>query len=197
MSTVPDDGLLEALKGGECALLATDTVYGIAALPSTSGYKRIFELKERPQTQVLPWLVGGVDALSRYGTDLQPYVLRLTQRFWPGGLTFVVKASPEALALGCTAQDGTVALRCPDDKACLRLLHALDAPLACTSANVHGRPAPTSLSQVEERFLRLPHDKRIASSCPRAMSSTIVDCTGAKPLIIRQGAIPAERLIPA
>lgn len=191
---ITDNDVLAALKAGDCVLLATDTVYGVAALPSTPGYERIFELKERSQTQTLPWLVAGVDALDRYGADLQPCAHQLAQEFWPGGLTLVVKASPEAVALGCTADDGTVALRCPDNEACLELLRALDAPLACTSANVHGHPAPTSLSQIDERFLMLPHDEHIAESCPRAMSSTIVDCAGVELRILRQGAIPAERL---
>lgn len=187
--------LLESLKAGEPALLATDTVYGVAALPGTFGLEAIFKLKERPAAQALPWLVAGEDWLDRYGANIPAYARELAAEYWPGALTLVVKASPAALSLGGLQQDGTVALRCPNNDACLNLLRALDAPLACTSANVHGQPAPACLEQVDPRFLELAHALDIAPACPAAIASTVVDCTGPRPRILREGAVGAASIL--
>lgn len=187
--------VLESLKAGECVLLATDTVYGLAAMPSTLGYKRIFELKHRDAQQVLPWLVGSVDDLERYGEEVPAYARKLAQAFWPGGLTLVVRASNEARALGSVADDGTVALRMPDEPFALKLLEELGAPVACTSANLHGLPAPQRLGDVDASMRALTHDPAIPASCKGGTASTIVDCTQLATLrIIRHGAISDEAI---
>lgn len=188
--------VLETLKAGECVLLATDTVYGLAAMPSTLGYKRIFELKHRDAQQVLPWLVGNPGDLNRYGEDVPVYAHKLAKAFWPGGLTLVVRASNEARALGSVADDGTVALRMPDEPFALKLLEELGAPVACTSANLHGLPAPQRLADVDPSMRVLAHDLAIPASCKGGTASTIVDCTqSAAPRIIRHGAISEADLI--
>lgn len=74
---------LEALRDGMAAIVATDTVYGLAALPGSTGYASIFELKKRPADQVLPWLVHDVDVLDALADDVPAYACRLAQMFWP------------------------------------------------------------------------------------------------------------------
>ena len=187
--------VLESLRVGECVLLATDTVYGLAAMPSTLGYMRIFELKRRDAQQVLPWLVGSVGDLDRYGEDVPVYARKLAEAFWPGGRTLVVRASSEARALGSVADDGTVALRMPDEPFALKLLGELSAPVACTSANLHGLPAPQHLADVDPSMRELACDAGIPSSCKGGTASTIVDCTQpASPRIIRHGALSDEAI---
>ena len=182
--------VLEALRKGECVLLATDTVYGLAATPSSPGYRKIFELKRRSSVQVLPWLVGSLSELDRYGRDVPEYARALARRFWPGGLTLVVSASDEACALGSVAVDGTVALRMPDEPFALSLLDKLDTPIACTSANIHGHPSPQRLADVDSSMLALPHDAAIPVACKGGIASTIVDCTDGKAArVIRCGAV--------
>lgn len=186
------NALAKALNQGECALVATDTVYGLAALPGSAGYDKIFQLKERDRDQVLPWLVGGIDALEKYGASLSDSAVKLAQMFWPGALTLVVKASDLARETGACAADGTVALRMPDEPQLLELLEAVDGPLACTSANLHGMAAPASLEEVDASFLSLPKLDDIPVRCVGGQSSTVVDCTGAIPRILREGAINAK-----
>ena len=141
-----------ALAAGEVAIVPTDTVYGLAALPGSSGYEKIFELKQRPAGQVLPWLVPGADALDTYAAEASPAARRLARRFWPGALTIVVRASKRAQELGSVAPDGTVALRCPDEPTCLNLLERLGKPLCCTSANLHGAPAVSRRAELDPSF---------------------------------------------
>lgn len=187
--------LLEAIKAGEAVLLPTDTVYGVAALPGSVGVNRIFQLKERPASQALPWLVANARCLDEYGCNVSAYAHRLAGMLWPGALTLVVKASERAKALGGLKEDGTVALRCPDDTLCLSLLMELGSPVACTSANVHGEPSPHSAIDLDERFLSLPRPTPLQSACAGAAASTIVDCTGCLPVILREGAIDAQTVL--
>lgn len=182
-------GALEALAGGETAIIATDTVYGLAALPASRGYERIFQLKDRPQGQVLPWLVSGPHALDEYACDVPPYVSALAGTFWPGALTLVVRASASACALGGVAADGTVALRCPASGGCRALVDALGLPLGCTSANVHGQPAASNLEALDPSFACLPGYAELPASCPGGLASTIVDCRARMPRLLREGPI--------
>ena len=186
------DRVTEALRSGLVAIVDTDTVYGLATLPFASGLARIFELKRRPDDLALPWLVSGIDELGKYGHDPNGYASRLAAMFWPGALTLVVSATEAVHHVDGVASDGTVALRCPDNRRCLDLLEALDMPLACTSANLHGEPAPCVIDEVSDQFLQLPGADCLAPSCPRAMASTIVDCTGSIPTILRKGPIPSQ-----
>lgn len=181
---------------GQCVLLATDTVYGLAAVPGTSGFEQVFKLKRRDRAQAVAWLVGSAQDLDLYGVDIAPWARSLAQGFWPGGVTLVVKASSRALSYGCVADDGTVALRMPDEPFALRLLAGLDAPLACTSANLHGYPSPALLADVDASMLALPHDPAIPAACKGGVASTIVDCTCAEggPRILRDGAVSAMQL---
>ena len=187
--------LSRALRDGQAVIVATDTVYGLAALPGSMGYASIFELKERPADQVLPWLVHDVHVLDVLADDVPAYARRLAQMFWPGALTLVLRASRLACELGGVAADGTVALRCPDDAGLLALLAELDAPLACTSANVHGEPAPSRLADVPASMRELPGGDSLLEVCCVGRASTIVDCTGPYPKILREGPIPEQVIL--
>lgn len=192
MTTSP---LLRALRDGQAVIVATDTVYGLAARPGSQGHAGIFELKGRPVGQVLPWLVNGADTLDVLASDVPAYAYRLAEMFWPGALTLVVRASSAACELGGVADDGTIALRSPDAPELLALLAELDAPLACTSANAHGEPAPASLAHIPASMRALPGGEFLPEVCRDGRASTIVDCTDAYPKILREGPIPEQVIL--
>ncbi|MGN0059730.1 MAG: L-threonylcarbamoyladenylate synthase [Coriobacteriales bacterium] len=181
-----------ALAAGDVAIVPTDTVYGLAALPGSDGYEKIFALKKRPAAQVLPWLVSGADSLDTYAADVNPAARRLAGRFWPGALTIVVRASERARELGPVASDGTVALRCPDEPTCLNLLEQLGMPLCCTSANLHGAPAVSRRVELDPSFAGVAGFDELPDCCRGGKASTIVDCTGETPQILREGPIPEQ-----
>lgn len=187
--------LAQALRDGQAIIVSTDTVYGLAALPGSRGYERIFELKGRPASQTLPWLVSGFGALELLAEDVPDYAWRLATMFWPGALTLVVRASNGACDLGGVATDKTIALRCPDSEELLALLGELDGPLACTSANMHGEPSPARLEDVPLSMRELPGGTLLGGKCLTGRASTIVDCTGAYPKILREGPIPEQVLL--
>ncbi|WP_058270748.1 peptide chain release factor N(5)-glutamine methyltransferase [Olsenella massiliensis] len=187
------------LEGG-VVVMPTDSVYGIgcAAIPHNPALGRIFTIKRRDPAQTLPWLVADVRDLSIYGDDVPAWAQVLARELWPGALTLVVKASrlvPQEYALA--SPDGgepTIALRCPASALVRGVARELGVPLATTSANTHGEASATSGAEVEERLVRMADLTLDAGPAPLAVASTIVDCTGTEPRILREGAISRDRI---
>lgn len=179
----------QVLREGGVVVMPTDSVYGIgaAAVPGNPGHARIFEIKRRDLAQTLPLLVADAEGLSRYAVDVPAWAQELAEKAWPGALTLVVRASEEVPAEFRRA-DGTVALRVPDS-ALVRALAREVGPLAVTSANTHGMPAPATSDDIERRIADAADLTLAAGPTPAGEASTIVDATGAEPKVIRQGAI--------
>ena len=196
----------EALRAGGVVALPTDSVYGLAcaAVPGNEAHRRIFEIKRRDLAQTLPWFVSRVDGLARWGRDVPDYALRLAERFWPGALTLVVPASedidPEYLQAADPlnpAAGGTVALSAPGSDFIEALLGELDCPIAQTSANLHGMPAATCAAALDPSIVRDVDLVVDGGPSPLCAPSTIVDCTGPEPKVLREGAIPASEVLSA
>jgi tRNA threonylcarbamoyl adenosine modification protein (Sua5/YciO/YrdC/YwlC family) len=140
----------------------------------------------------VPVLIG--EAATLGGLVLEPpeIATKLAQAFWPGGLTLVVEHVP-SLAWDLGDAEGTVAVRLPDDDLARDLLRCT-GPLAVSSANRSGRPAATTAQEAADQLGE--HAAVVLDGGPRASSaaSTIVDCTGPTPRVLRVGAIPVERL---
>lgn len=131
--------------------------------------------------------MADAEDLSRYATDVPAWALELAEKAWPGALTLVVRANEEVPAEFRRA-DGTVALRVPDSTL-VRALAREVGPLAVTSANTHGMPAPATSDDIERRIADAADLTLAAGPTPAGEASTIVDATGAEPKVIRQGAI--------
>lgn len=184
--------LLTALRDGQAVVVATDTVYGLMARPGTRGHEEIFELKGRPADQALPCFVDGVSSFEECAADPGSHARRLAETFWPGPLTLVVRASDKARDLGAAALDGTIALRCPDDAGLLDVLGELECPVACTSANVHGESTALEARDLPQAMRELAGAEDLPATCSHDGASTIVDCTGDYPKILREGPIPEQ-----
>lgn len=181
---------LELLQKGKVVLVPTDTVYGLAAFPTQEACTEISHIKGRSECQPIAWLISH-DLLDILACDLPEYAKVFARRFWPGPLTLVVNASQEARKYGSLAQNNTLALRCPDNQFCLDLIRASGKPLACTSANKHRQPAPYLLEQIDKEFLAYAADE-LPKRCKGNCASTILDCTGRLPVILRKGYIQKE-----
>lgn len=180
------------LRAGGVVVMPTDSVYGIgaAAIPGNPGHRRIFGIKRRDLAQTLPLLVADPGELDRLAADVPSWARRLAERLWPGALTLVVRASGAVPPEFCR-EDGTVALRVPDSPL-VRALAREVGPLAVTSANTHGMPAPAASDDIERRIAEAADLTLAAGPTPAGEASTIVDVTSAEPRIVRQGAIPAD-----
>lgn len=183
------------LRDGGIVVFPTETVYGIgAAARSSFGPHEIAEIKVHPLEKPLPWLVEDEDALETYGIEVPVYAHRLAEAFWPGALTLVVRAS-DAVSKDFRADDGTVGLRSPDHRVVMDLIQASGGPIITTTANTTGHPAPGDFAEVEERIVAAADVALDGGRTELRTPSTVVDCTGAEPRIIREGAIPADRIM--
>jgi tRNA threonylcarbamoyl adenosine modification protein (Sua5/YciO/YrdC/YwlC family) len=187
------DAAAAAIGRGELVLLPTDTVYGVAADAFTpAAVTGLLAAKNRGRTMPVPVLIGEASTLSGLVVNLPPAARELAQAFWPGGLTLVVEHAP-SLAWDLGDAEGTVAVRLPDDDVARDLLRRT-GPLAVSSANRSGRPAATTAAQALDQLGS--HAAVVLDAGPRESStaSTIVDCTGPVPRVLRVGAIPVDRL---
>ena len=184
------------LAFGGVLVMPTDSVYGIgcAAMEGNPAHERIFAIKRRDRAQTLPLLVADASDLATYAADVPAYATALVLRYWPGALTLVVRAS-DALPVEYVAADGTVALRCPDSNLVRELARGVGMPLATTSANTHGMEAATSGSGVEPRIVEAADLTLDAGPAPVGVASTIVSCLGPEPRVLREGAIPAAKVM--
>lgn len=183
----------EAARAGEVVVLPTDTVYGVGTDAfSTEGVRSILAAKGRGREMPPPVLVPNVRAVDGLASDVPPYARDLIREFWPGALTLVLEAQP-SLAWDLGDTNGTVALRMPDDELALEVLEAV-GPMAVTSANRTGEPAATTMVEAATQLGAAV--KVYLDDGPRSSSqaSTILDCTGEVPVVLRAGAISQEQL---
>ncbi len=187
------DAAAAALGAGRLVLLPTDTVYGVAADAfSPDAVTALLAAKNRGRGMPVPVLIGEASTLAGLVLRTPPAATALAQAFWPGGLTLVLEHAP-SLAWDLGDAEGTVAVRLPDDELTRDLLRRT-GPLAVSSANRSGRPAATT---AQEAAAQLGEQAAVVlDGGPRTDSapSTIVDCTGAVPRVLRVGAIPLDRL---
>jgi release factor glutamine methyltransferase len=178
------------LRDGGIVVFPTDTVYGIGASSSSwYGPLEIFEVKVRPLDKPLPWLVEGEGALDVYGADVPDYAHKLALRFWPGPLTIVVKAAA-GVPKEFRDDRGTIALRCPDSEVVRELIMASGAPIAATSANSSGARPARNYFELEDRIKAAADVVLDGGSTSHGVPSSVIDCTGPEPLIVREGAVP-------
>jgi L-threonylcarbamoyladenylate synthase len=180
------------LRGGGIVVFPTETVYGIGASATSSlGPQEIIDIKMRPAHKPLPWLVEDEAALDAYGIDVPEYAHALARAYWPGPITLVVKAAPLVMP-EFTDERGTVALRCPDHGLVQWLIKAAGAALITTSANTFGLPPAASFDDLEERIIAAADLTLDGGVTPHGLASTVVDCTGPDPVVLREGPVPAE-----
>jgi L-threonylcarbamoyladenylate synthase len=181
----------QALKQGKPAIYPTDTVYGIGvAVTAAPAPDVLYELKRREARKPIAWLVGGLGDLQKYGKHVPESVLMLARTFWPGALTLVVNASDEVPPTFQSAA-GTIGVRMPASDTALELISQVGCPLATTSANFSGSPAPRSLAELDADLVA-----SVAATLADAddaaksgIASTVLDCTGDHPKVLREGAI--------
>lgn len=195
---------VDCLTAGGLALVPTETVYGVGVAISAfaanleipgpdTGYGRIFTLKRRELTQTVPWLVDGPAALERYGKDVPHSICALSEKLWPGALTLVVPAADDVPSF-MRAADGTVALRASASPVVQELIARCGSPLAVTSANTHGKPAPISFDEVEPRILAGVDVAIDAGETPCRDASTIVAVRDGELQILREGALAVREI---
>ena len=184
---------VEAVKSGELVVLPTDTVYGIGADAFTPhAVTALLNAKGRGRHMPPPVLVGSRHTLDGLVYSLPKTARELADAFWPGALTIIVEHSPSLQwDLGDTG--GTVAVRMPLHPVALEVLRET-GPMAVSSANKTGRPPAVTAEEARDQLEYSVRDYLEAGECPDPVPSTIVDVTGDVPRVLRDGAVPIEKL---
>lgn len=186
------------LNEKKIVIFPTETVYGLGGdAQSDEAIAAIYRVKGRPKHNPLIVHIENIALAARYGV-ITPHALRLASVFWPGPLTLVVERAPgTSLSALVSAGGNTVALRSPRHPAAQSLLAAFGKGIAAPSANRSGRVSPTTAAHVETEFSPAPLEIAMlldGGPCEVGIESTVVDCAGDAPAILRPGSITQEMI---
>jgi L-threonylcarbamoyladenylate synthase len=182
------------LRQGGLVAFPTETVYGLGADARNAGAVRaVFEAKGRPADH--PVIVHLADAakLAQWARAVPEWAHAWAAAFWPGPLTLVLPRAP-GVPDAVTGGHDTVGLRVPAHPVAQRLLRAFDGGIAAPSANRYGRISPTSAADVHAAFEGMALQVLDGGPCAVGVESTIVDCSGPAPRLLRPGAITRAQL---
>ena len=194
------DAAANLLAGGLVAF-PTETVYGLGADASNAAaVARIYSVKGRPADHPLIVHVASIDGLGDWADDVPRYAISLARDFWPGPMTLVVRRSELAGDFVTGGQD-TVGVRVPNHPVALGLLEAFarvgGKGVAAPSANRFGNVSPTTAQAVSDElgdYLAKGDQILDGGACAVGVESTIIDCTGDMPKILRPGAITMQMI---
>ena len=191
----------QTLLEGNLVAFPTETVYGLGAdALNKQAVARIYEAKGRPADHPLIVHLHSMQAMGQWVDDVPEYAIALARDFWPGPMTLIFKRSSLAQDFITGGQD-TVGIRVPNHIVALALLEAFHAlggrGVAAPSANRFGHVSPTTAKAVSDELTQyLKPEDQIMDGGPSAVGveSTIIDCTGELPKILRPGAITEEMI---
>ena len=204
LSNCTADAMASAAKhliAGDLVAFPTETVYGLGADASNSkAVARIYSVKGRPNDHPLIVHIASMDRMGDWASDVPEYAIALARNFWPGPMTLVLMRSELAGDFVTGGQD-TVGVRVPDHVVALALLEVFEKAggkgVAAPSANRFGHVSPTTAAAVVEELAdHLSKDDLVldGGACAVGVESTIIDCTGLLPRVLRPGAISSAMI---
>ena len=186
---------ISALKSGDIIVYPTDTLYGLGAdVFNDNAVKKVFEVKNRPFNLPISIAVSCVNDLEKIAI-VDDKAKKIIDVFLPGRLTLILEKK-KTISNIVSGGLNNIAIRIPDNVIALELLSNY-GPLTCTSANIHGKDTPTVISDIRMQFKELDISVYINHGKLKGKPSTIVDLTGKKPGLVRQGAIEFKGILDA
>ena len=186
---------IKALANGEIIVYPTDTLYGLGAdIYNIDAVRKVFEAKKRPIDKPLSVAVSNFDELKKI-SFINNKIQRLVEAFLPGKLTLILikkKCVPDIVTGGYDK----VAIRIPNCEIALELLSKF-GPLTATSANIHGVKTPAIISDIRMQFKKKDIAMYLDIGRLEGQPSTIVDMTGKKIKILREGSITKKDILKA
>jgi L-threonylcarbamoyladenylate synthase len=189
---------LEQLELRRVLAYPTETVYGFGGGVDRDSVNALIRLKGRPKGKPFLMLIAGSDMLAKLDLRLPSFATNLVARHWPGPLTLVLPGGEKRVPEALRGPEGGIGVRWTSHPALQRLIRAHGDAITSTSANRPGVPPATSTREIREQWgdaiaagaLRVLDGGTLQPSPP----STVIDCTGRAPRVIRPGAIPASVL---
>lgn len=182
------------LKNGGLAAFPTETVYGLGANALLeNSVKKIYEAKGRPSDNPLIVHIAEVSEIDKLAMDISEKARALINAFMPGPFTIILKKN-KIVPNAVTANMDTVAIRFPENETAQRVIKAAGVPIAAPSANLSGKPSPTTAAHVKADMCGRIEAIVDGESCDVGVESTIVDVTGDVPVLLRPGGISYEQI---
>ncbi len=184
----------EILRNGDIVAIPTETVYGLAGDASNAdAIKKIFTAKGRPQDNPLIVHISNMDMLNKVVSQVSQDAMKLANAFWPGPLTIIMPKSKYICDETCAGLD-SVGVRMPSNEIARKIIEISQIPFAAPSANISGRPSPTTAEDVFADMngkISLIID---GGECSAGVESTVVSCLNDTPIILRPGVITKEQM---
>lgn len=189
------DKAAEKIRNNGIVVFPTETVYGLGANAlSGEAVKGIFTAKGRPSDNPLIAHISNMNMLLYLiGSPLSDGARQVIDKYWPGPLTLIFKKSGK-VPYEVTAGLDTVAIRMPDNRIALELISRSELPIAAPSANISGKPSPTTAEHVIDDMDGKVDMILCGNKCRVGLESTILDLSGEKPVILRPGGVTLEEL---
>ena len=182
------------IRRGWIVAFPTETVYGLGAdVFNETAVARIFEAKRRPPDNPLIAHIGSFDHLDRLAAEVKPFARSLMESFFPGPLTLVLKKTDD-VPLIATAGLDTIGVRMPRHPLAQAFLKACETPVVAPSANLSGRPSPTTWRAVFEDLNGRIDCILQGEATEIGLESTVVDCSGDVPVVLRLGSVSLEEI---
>lgn len=191
-------GTIAHLQNGGILAYPTETLYGFGTMIDGEAVERLVNLKRRPPAKPFLLLISDTPMLARLGLHLTRSASMLAARHWPGPLTLVLPGGERRIPERLRGPEGGIAVRWTPHVGLQRLISALGDPITSTSANLPGQAPAVSAAEIVSQWgnelrsgtIRLLDGGRL----PPSSASTVVDCTGRVPRVIRPGALPSSVL---
>ena len=184
----------EAIREGKLVIIPTETVYGLAANAlDPEAVAKIFAAKGRPSDNPLIVHIESRNTVDDLASSIPDYAERLMDTFWPGPLTLVLPKKAGVPAITTAGLD-TVAVRIPANGVALRIIRAAKVPLAAPSANRFMAISPTRPEHIDSQVAEHVEILMDGGPCDVGLESTVIDCTGSYPRILRPGRITKKNV---
>lgn len=184
----------ELLAAGAVGVFPTETVYGIgAAIDRPEAVARVYSLKRRSVSQPLMAHCSSPTQVNALVSEIPDFARRLMQCFWPGPLALILRRSPDVADI-VTGGTPTIGVRMVAHPVTQNLIARLGRPIAGTSANYHSEPDTASFARIDPGLIQSVDLALDAGVCGSGRASTVLDCTGEEPRLVRPGAVPVSEL---
>lgn len=184
----------DILNNGGVVAIPTETVYGLAASAyDQNAIESVFLAKGRPQDNPLIVHIADMEMLYDIASEIPDSALKCAEKFWPGPLTMVLKKTDKVADCVSAGLD-TVAVRMPSNKVAQDIIKISNLPLAAPSANLSGRPSPTTANHVLADLDGKIDAVVMGGECTVGVESTVITLVGENPVLLRPGAVTIEQL---
>lgn len=184
--------VIDRLRNGKIGIFPTDTAFGIGCrMDSKDSVEKIYQIRNRPLEKSLLVLVSSIDMAKEYVEVSKDVENLLIKKYWPGGLTIILRVKKGKVLPIVNSGGETLAVRLPRHPALQKIIHEVGVPIVAPSANFSGEPTPVEFSEIDPHLMQKV-DFVMKGMCTMKGVSTIIDCSNTSWKIVREGLVKVD-----